>query len=848
MKKMYMSAIFASLSTIAVSQSFFVPTTYRGAFAPAPEAMWTDNWTDWDPQNTAHGAPTVNVTTSITNNTTWTANNVYLLQGQIYVKNGATLTIEPGTVILGDKATPGSGLFITQGSKLIANGTANDPIVFTSNQAPGARAAGDWGGIILLGRAANNQPSGIANIEGIAPTPDTQFGGGASPDNNDNSGSLQYVRIEFPGYVYQTDKEINGITLGSVGSATTLHHIQVSFCNDDAFEWFGGTVNAHHLVSYRNLDDDFDTDFGYRGHVQFGLIVRDPNIADNPAVSTSEGFESDNDASGSAATPQTSAIFSNITAIGPFRGNTGATVAAGYQRALRLRRNTALRIYNSLFMDFKTGIHIDGTAAEANATSGSLKFMRNVVAGTTTNKVTQRNAGSTFNIISWFGTSFNDSLATTTGILTTPYNYTAPDYRPAGSSPLLTNYDFADAVIAPFVITAPAVTAAVEYCVGETATALSATAGSGNTLNWYTVPTGGTASATAPVPSTVTAGTFNFYVSQKNAEGTEGPRSMITVTVNALPATPVITPNGPTSFCTGGSVDLTSTAATAYEWSNGPVTQTITVNTSGVYSVTVANAEGCEATSAAVTVNVSNAPQPTIQVIGSIELCEGEEVTLTSSEADTYMWSTGAETQSITVSTAGTYHVTTTNVDACDGVGQSADVVVVVNDEPHADANVVSITDYVVVFSNTSVDADSYSWDFGDFTSSSQANPTHAYTASGAYEVTLTAINGDCSDDTTFTVDITVGLEELEALNNAIVYPNPLSEKAVLAIDLSAETALEIVIMNANGQIIETIANGNFEAGSHEIAFDATTFAQGFYYTIIRTNDTTKTIKFSVVK
>ncbi len=848
MKKMYMSAIFASLSTIAVSQSFFVPTSYRGAFAPAPEAMWTDNWTDWDPQNTPHGAPTVTVSTSITNNTTWTANNVYLLQGQIYVKNGATLTIEPGTTILGDKAVAGSGLFITQGSKLIANGTENAPIVFTSNQAAGARAAGDWGGIILLGRASNNQPTGIANIEGIAPSPDTQFGGGASPNDEDNSGSLQYVRIEFPGYVYQTDKEINGITLGSVGRGTSLHHIQVSFCNDDGFEWFGGTVNAHHLVSYRNLDDDFDTDFGFRGHVQFGLIVRDPNIADNPAVSTSEGFESDNDASGSAATPQTSAIFSNITAIGPFRGNTGATVAAGYQRALRLRRNTALRIYNSLFMDFKTGVHIDGTASEANATSGSLKFTRNLIAGSTTNKVTQKNAGSSFNIIGWFGTSFNDSLAATTGILVTPYNYTAPDYRPAGSSPLLSNYDFTDATILPFVLTAPAATASVEYCVGETATALSATAGSGNTLKWYTQAIGGTSSATAPVPSTATAGTFNFYVSQANAEGTEGPRTMITVEVHALPATPVITPNGPTSFCTGGSVDLTAPAATAYEWSNGPTTQTITVNASGSYTVTVENAEGCEATSAAVTVNVSNAPQPTIQITGSVELCEGEEVTLTASEADSYDWSNGAETQSITVSTAGTYHVTTTNADACDGVGQSADVVVTVNDQPMANANIVSITDYVVVFSNASVDADSYSWDFGDFSSSSQASPTHAYTASGAYEVTLTAINGDCSDDTTFTVDITVGIDELEALNNAIVYPNPLSEKAIIAIDLSAETALEIVIMNANGQIIETVANGNFEAGSHEIAFDATTFAQGFYYTVIRTNDTTKTIKFSVVK
>lgn len=446
-----MSAIFASLSAIAMSQSYFQATSYRGAFAPAPEAMWTDNWTDWDPQNTVHGIATVTVNTNITTNTTWTAGNVYLLQGQIYVKNNAILTIQPGTVILGDKGTPGSGLFVTQGSQLIANGTATDPIVFTSNQAPGTRAAGDWGGIIILGRAANNQSGGVANIEGIAPTPDTQFGGGTAPDDNDNSGSLQYVRIEFPGYVYQTDKEINGITLGSVGKATTLHHIQVSFSNDDAFEWFGGTVDAHHLVSYRNLDDDFDTDFGYRGHVQFGLIVRDPNIADNPAVSTSEGFESDNDASGSTATPQTAAIFTNITAVGPYRGSTANAIAAGYRRGARLRRNTGLKIYNSVFMDFQRGIHIDNTAAEANAVSGIIKYKNNLVAGTATGKVTEKNTGSMFPIVDWFAANNNDSLAGTAGILTTPYNYLQPDYRPAAASPLLTGANFTDSDIAAYV-------------------------------------------------------------------------------------------------------------------------------------------------------------------------------------------------------------------------------------------------------------------------------------------------------------------------------------------------------------------------------------------------------------
>lgn len=442
MKKIYMSALLALGTMTAFGQFQFEATSYRGAFAPAPVAMWTDGWANWDPQNTNYGTPNVTITTNITSNTTWTAGNVYLLQGQIYVKNNATLTIEPGTIIMGDKAVQGSGLFITQGAKLMAEGTVNAPIVFTSNQAVGSRAAGDWGGIILMGKATTNLTGGTGNIEGLAPTTDTQYGGGTTPDNADNSGSMKYVRIEFPGYAYQTDKEINGLTFGAVGSGTTIDYIQVSFSNDDAYEMFGGSVDCRHLVSYRNLDDDFDSDNGYNGNVQFGLIVRDPDIADNPSVSTSEGFESDNDASGSSNTPQTNATYSNITAVGPYRGNTSNTIAAGYRRGARIRRNSAIDIRNSIFMDFQRGIHVDGTACEANATNGLILYKNNIVAGVSTGRTCEVNSGSTFDIRAWFAANNNDSLVATTGILTTPYNYTSPDYRPAASSPALTGSNF----------------------------------------------------------------------------------------------------------------------------------------------------------------------------------------------------------------------------------------------------------------------------------------------------------------------------------------------------------------------------------------------------------------------
>ncbi len=849
MKKIVTSALFALLSVVAFNQSsFFVPTSYRGAFAPAPTAMWTNNWTNWNPQTTVYGTPNVTITTSITTNTTWTSNNIYLLQGQIYVKNGAVLTIQPGTVIMGDKNVAGSGLFIVQGSQIMAQGTETNPIVFTSNQAPGARAGGDWGGIIILGSAANNQANGVAYIEGLAPTADTQFGGGLNPDNNDNSGVLTYVRNEFAGYAYQQDKEINGFTFGSVGKATTIHHLQVSFCNDDAYEWFGGNVNAHHLVSYRNLDDDFDTDFGFQGLIQFGLIVKDPNIADNPSISTSEGFESDNDATGSAATPQTSPIFANITAVGPYRGNLTNTIAAGHRRGARLRRNTGLRIYNSIFMDFARGIHIDGTAAEANATNGVLKYKNNLVAGTLAGKTTEKNTGSSFNIVSWFATNNNDSLTTTTGILTTPYDYLNPDYRPATGSLALSNASFTDAIINPLVLFAPAATTSYTYCAGATATTLTATATGTNNLVWYTTATGGTALTSAPTPATTNAGTFNYYVAQANAEGTEGPRTMITVTVNALPATPVISANGPTTFCTGGSVDLTTATAATYAWTGGLSTQTITVNASGSYLVTVTDANGCTSTANAITVNVSNAPIPTIQTVGNTALCAGQTVSLTASTADSYTWSTGDTTQTIVVSTAGSFYVTTANANACDGVGQSATVNVTVTPQPVAIVGSPAINGNVVTFSNSSTNATAYSWDFGDFTNSSATAPVHAYAASTSYQVTLTATNGNCTSDTTFTVAITVGLEELNNVAEIVLFPNPTTANAQLSMNVIEAGNVEVAIQTVNGQLVKTIMNDYLTVGKQTITIETADLANGVYFTTIKAGNAIKTVRLNVIK
>ncbi len=308
------------------------------------------------------------ITGSITTNTTWAASDQYLLSGFVYVEAGATLTIEPGTIIKGDKNSKGA-LIVKPGAKIMAVGTAEKPIVFTSNQPAGQRRAGDWGGLVVLGNAPVNKTPAVVEGEDK-----TEFGGN---DPADNSGELKYIRIEFAGIAYAPDKEINSLTFGGVGSGTKVEYIQTSFGGDDSFEWFGGTVNAKYLIAYRGLDDDFDSDNGFSGKVQYGFILRDPAIADQ--AGDSNGFESDNDANGSTATPQTSAQFANITvAMGQ------GAVDGKFASAMRIRRNSAISVYNSVFTGAwpRSGLRVENDLTIGNFTSGLMK-MDGVILATT---------------------------------------------------------------------------------------------------------------------------------------------------------------------------------------------------------------------------------------------------------------------------------------------------------------------------------------------------------------------------------------------------------------------------------------------------------------------------------
>jgi hypothetical protein len=277
----------------------------------------------------------VQVTADVTTNTTWVNTNIYQLTRIISVANGATLTIQPGTRIIGGPITEGAAppvtaLMVLRGSRLEAIGTADAPIVFTSAAAPGNRFPGDWGGIIIVGNARSNR-TGRTVVEGPAPADTVSWNGGNL--DNDNSGAMVYTRVEFAGAAAILNVELNSYSMYAVGNATRFEYNQAIRGLDDMFEWFGGTVDGRYLVSYESGDDHYDAAEGYRGRNQYIIALQTgPRVsprAGNPGALSSEqqGFEIDGcgSASGTCAqgfnsTPYSMPVFANYTIIGPGPG------------------------------------------------------------------------------------------------------------------------------------------------------------------------------------------------------------------------------------------------------------------------------------------------------------------------------------------------------------------------------------------------------------------------------------------------------------------------------------------------------------------------------------------------
>ena len=425
-----------SINAQKITDPFFEKVDYIGAFDGTND--WTEGWTEWAPENADYPDPTNTKGNGIfdhdnglhiTADETWSG--VILLDGWVYVDAGATLTIDPGTIIRG---TSKSVLVIERGGMINAEGTSSEPIVFTSSQGAGLRSNSDWAGVVLCGYGVNNLGGG----EGVAEGGIGSVYGGS--DNTDNSGIMKYVRIEFPGYEVATGSEVNGLTLCSVGSGTTLEYIQVSNSGDDGYEWFGGAVNAKYLISYRTEDDDFDTDNGFVGMIQYGIAARDSSIVD---TDTANGFESDNDAAGSSNDPKTNAVFSNMTMVGPSENNTTPPVLRTNHNegsGARIRRNSRLQVYNTLFLGFGRGIRIESEKGWLAAQNDTLTVQYSILAGIRNDKFKTDVAAGAAAVEAWFtaGARHNSIVELgTDAMITDPFNYDARNFQPEAGSPVL---------------------------------------------------------------------------------------------------------------------------------------------------------------------------------------------------------------------------------------------------------------------------------------------------------------------------------------------------------------------------------------------------------------------------
>ena len=472
MKKLILILV-AALGFVSSSEAqFFEKVNYIGALESSSSKDWTKTWAQWDPKNAPYGNVSDTNTLSsplgevnITATLTLDPAKVYLLRSLVVVRNGGKLIIPAGTVIRGQSNSQSSPkqyatIVVERGGYIQIDGTVANPVVLTSAKPIGSRDRGDWGGLVLCGKAVNNQGPDI-QMEGFNNVAlDNALAKHGGINDDDNSGSINNLRIEFGGMAFEPNKEINGLTFCSVGRNTTINNVQVSFSGDDSYEWFGGTVNCKHIIAFKGTDDDFDTDFGYRGAVQFGIAFRDSSYFDMSwnapsGASTSETFESDNDASGSGRLPLTTAVFSNMTCVGPVPAGMSwsqlsTTRKGAFRRGARIRRNSRLSIVNSIFMGYRNFVMFDGDSVLVNSGVKSNKvsdknnlFRNNYIcgvkasapAGVTNTGLAEISAGSNVNVLdSWIRNSINSNTIDTSkfvpGFLVNTNNFIAPDFRP----------------------------------------------------------------------------------------------------------------------------------------------------------------------------------------------------------------------------------------------------------------------------------------------------------------------------------------------------------------------------------------------------------------------------------
>jgi hypothetical protein len=383
---------------------------------------WMNNWANFKPAANEYNEATNIIAGTIDKDTKLLKRNTYQLVGVVYVTNNATLSIEPGTVIRGDDKSCGT-LVITNGAKIVAEGLETDPIVFTSNKEKTERKPGDWGGIIILGKAPINILGGVHTLPFDLDPILNHYGG---QDAEDNSGVLKYVRIEYAGRKLSALKELNGLSLAGIGRKTILTNIQISFSNDDSFECYGGDLNMSNLVSYRTTDDDFDFTQGAQINISNSIAVRHPFSSD---VSGSRCFEVDSYdkiQNTDMSKKMTKINASNITLVNLEENNQGLV-----REAVFVRENTFFNLTNTIVSGFTPFVLLEGNVGNSNENLSKITF-KNVVVNNCNGGIVSESSSINSTLDNWYNRPENGIGYTkmkNNELFLTPNIKGSPDFR-----------------------------------------------------------------------------------------------------------------------------------------------------------------------------------------------------------------------------------------------------------------------------------------------------------------------------------------------------------------------------------------------------------------------------------
>lgn len=408
-----------SIAILSILSSFFLQAQQQRGIVGATN--WMNNWTNFKPANTEYSEASNIIAGTIDKDTKLYKRNTYQLVGTVYVTNNAVLTIEPGTVIRGDDKSCGT-LVITNGCKIMAEGLETDPIIFTSNKDVLDRKPGDWGGIIIMGKAPINSLGGLHTLPFDLDPLLNHYGG---QDTEDNSGILKYVRIEYSGRKLSALKELNGLSLAAVGKKTVLSNIQISFSNDDSFECYGGNLDMNNLVSYRTTDDDFDFTQGAQINISNSIAIRHPFSSD---ISGSRCFEIDSydKIENTDINKLTKINASNITLVNLEENNQGLV-----RESIHIKENTFFNLTNSIVSGFTPYAILEGSIGNGDANLSKINF-KNVIVNNCQGEITSESSSNDTGIKSYYSKpqfALDFTKIRNNDLFTTPNIKGSPDFR-----------------------------------------------------------------------------------------------------------------------------------------------------------------------------------------------------------------------------------------------------------------------------------------------------------------------------------------------------------------------------------------------------------------------------------